>query len=505
MLSMVRGLRERASQKAAAEKQASEEGTPPREAGLLSNTTWLIGSRLVVAALGWGGTVLIARDLDLEGFGRFTLIFALLGLMSVVTDMGIGRIALSGMLEDPDGDPGAFAGTYIVLRTVMGLVGYGLVMVVVVLLGYPSEVVQATAVAAIVIVLATPSSALEVVFQSRMRMGVVGVAGVTGQVAQFALTAAIAASGGGTVLYYAIPAVLAEVVMLAWKIPAARRLMRIRLRVDLRVWRRLLVEAIPLTLGIGLATLYYRVDSVMLSKLDTFEAVGIYGVSYKFIDIVHFAGTAVTVPLLTLLVRAWPDDVAEFRSVLRRGAMIIAILGGGGVVGLVGFAAPLTTALYGADYAAGEHATRLLVLAEFLALFSTLGLTCLIAMSRHRIYPAVMLVGLTLNVGANLVLIPRYSYEGAAAATLGAEVLVVAVLWWLVRREGNVWPVGLGRLAVIPVAVAVGLGVGWVADLALPWVPAALAAGLAYLAVAFLGGVGRAAGIELPTRTKVDA
>ncbi|WP_323793450.1 flippase, partial [Nocardioides sp.] len=427
MLSLVRSLRERASLKAAAEQRAADDGTPPPEAGLLNNTTWLIGSRLVVAGLGWGGTVLIARDLDLEGFGRFTLIFAVLGLMSIVTDMGIGRIALSGMLDDPDGDPGGFAGAYIVLRTVMGLVGYGLVMLIVMLLGYPSEVVQATAVAAIVIVLATPSSALEVVFQSRMRMGVVGVAGVTGQVAQFALTAAIAASGGGTVLYFTIPAVLAEIVILAWKIPAARKLMRIRLRVDLRVWKRLLVEAIPLTLGIGLATLYYRVDSVMLSKLDTFDAVGIYGVSYKFIDIVHFAGTAVTIPLLTLLVRAWPDDTEEFRSVMRRGAMIVGLLGGGAVVGLVGFAAPLTTALYGADYAVGEHATRVLVVAEFLALYSTLGLTCLIAMSRHRVYPVVMLVGLSLNVGANLVLIPRYSYEGAAAATLGSEILVVAV------------------------------------------------------------------------------
>ena len=505
MLSVVRGLRGRAQQKADTERRAAEDGTPPPEAGLLNNTTWLVGSRLVVAALGWGGTVLIARDLDLDGFGRFTLIFAVLGLMSIVTDMGIGRIALSGMLADPDEDPGGFAGAYIALRMVMGLVGYGLVMLIVVLLGYPAEVVQATAVAALVIVLATPSSALEVVFQSRMKMGVVGVAGVTGQVAQFALTAAIAASGGGTVLYYAVPAVLAEVVMLAWKIPAARKIMRIRLRIDLRVWKRLLVEAIPLTLGIGLATLYYRVDSVMLSRLDTFDAVGIYGISYKFVDIVHFVGTAVTVPLLTLLVRAWPDDAAEFRSVLRRGAMICGLLGGGAVVGLVGFAAPLTTALYGADYAVGEDATRLLVLAEFLTLFSMLGLTCLIAISKHRVYPVVMLIGLTLNVSANLVLIPRYSYEGAAAATLGAEVLVVGTLWFLVRRECNAWPFGLSRLLVIPVAVAVGLAVGWGLDQVLPWVPAALAAGLAYLAVAFLGGIGRAAGIELPRRTTVDA
>lgn len=474
---------------------------PPEEKGLLTNTSWLIGSRLVVGLLGWAGTVLIARHLTVTEFGRFTIIFTVLGLMSVVTDMGIGRIALRGMIGSPDDDPAAFAGAYVMLRTIMGVVGYGLVMLVVVLLGYPAEVVKATAVAAIVIVLATPSSALDVVFQARMRMGVVSVAVATGQLAQFALTAAIVAAGG-TVLLFTIPAVLAEVVILAFKIPAANKILRIRLRIDMRAWKAMLREALPLTLGIGLATIYYRVDSVMLSRLDTFDSVGIYGVSYKFIDIVHFAATAVTVPLLTLLVRAWPDDLPAFRDALRRGGMVLGIIGGLSVVGLFGFPAQLTSLLYGESYAVGAHATRLLILAQFLTLFASLGLTCLIAMGRHRVYPLVMLVGLALNVVANTVLIPRYSYEGAAAATLGAEVVVVCLMWILVSRERLLRPIGLRPLLLVPVAVIVALGAGWSADLVLPWVLAAMVATLAYLAVIVLGGVTSAAGIDVPLHRK---
>ncbi|MAS55460.1 MAG: hypothetical protein CMJ44_12710 [Pimelobacter sp.] len=493
---MLTNLRARL-QRSAPEPGEQDPQGPVQETGLLANTSWLIGSRLVMAALGWAGTLLIARHLSLDEFGRFTIIFTVLGLMSVVTDMGIGRIALRGMLDADGSDPGSFAGTYIALRTLMGVVGYGLVMLIVVLLGYPAEVVHATAVAAIVIVLATPSSALDVVFQSRMKLGVVSIAGASGQVAQFALTAAIA-TAGGTVLYFTIPAVVAQVVVLAYKIPAANRIIPLRLHVDLVVWRMLLKEGIPLTLGIGLATIYYRVDSVMLSRLDDFVAVGIYGVSYKFIDIVHFAATAVTVPLLTLLVRSWPDDLDAFRDAMRRGALLLGLVGGLAVVGLVGFPAQLTTALYGAPYAVGEHATRLLILAQFLTLFTTLGLTCLIALGRHKTYPLVMLVGLVLNAGANAVLIPRYSYEGAAAATLAVEVLVVGVMWWLVRRESRIWPIGLRGLGVVPVAVAAGLVAGWTVLIVLPWVVAAAAAVIAYLAVAMVGGLMSGAGIDVP-------
>ncbi len=476
-------------------------GSDDGERGLLANTSWLLASRLAQAVLGWGGTVLIARSLDLAEFGRFTIIFTVLGLMSIVTDMGIGRIAVRGMLGDPDREPEEFAGAYIALRMMLGLLGYVLMLAVVLVLHYPPEVVKASAVAGIVVVLATPSAALDVVFQARMRLNTVSLASVGGLTAQFALTAAIAAAGG-TLLLFTIPAILCQVVILAWKWPAAHRLVKIRLRVDLALWRSLLKEAIPLTLGFGLATIYYRVDSVMLSMLDTFESVGIYGVSYKFIDIVHFAATAVTVPLLTLLVRAWPDDVPAFRDAVRRGAMLIAVLSGMALVGLLGFAADVTTLLYGAPYAVGEHATRVLVVAQVLTLFAQLALTCLVAVERHRQYPLVMLVGLGLNVGANFVLIPRFSYEGAAAATLASEVVVVSVLWWLLHRERSLWPLHLGRLVVMPIAVAVALVVGWAVDLVVPWEIAASAAVATFLVVSSLLGLTAAAGVDVAALVK---
>ncbi len=195
-----------------------------------ANTRTLLASRLVQAVLGWVCAVLIARTLSLEDFGEFTLVFTVLGMMSIVTDLGIGRLAVRGMVGD---DPVAFAGSYLVLRTLLGLVGYVVALLVVVLGGYPTSCSWATAVAGIVVVLATPSSALDVVFQARHRVGVIGVMDTAGMLAQAALTAAIAA-GGGTLLLFTIPAVLYQVVVLAWKLPAAHRLVPVRPRVDVR-------------------------------------------------------------------------------------------------------------------------------------------------------------------------------------------------------------------------------------------------------------------------------
>ena len=466
--------------------------------GLVGNVGALLGSRLIQAVLGWSGTLLIARTLSLEEFGRFTVIFTVLGLMSIVTDLGIGRIAVRGMLGEGKADVETFAGTYIALRSSLGIIGYLLALLVVIVAGYPREVVVAMAVAGTIVLLATPSAALDVVFQSRMRMGTVGAAEAVGITAQFALTAAIAAAGVGTVLLFTIPAVLFEIVVLARKIPAARRLIAIRPRIDFPVWRSLLREALPLSIGFGLATVYSRVDALMLSKIDGFGAVGIYGVSYRFIDVVHFVSTAVTVPLLTLLVRSWPDDLPQFRDVMRRGAMLLGLLGGLACVGLLGFARPLTGTLYGSDYTPGAVTTQVLVIAEMFTFAASLAMICLVAVDRNRGYPLVMLCGLIFNVALNFILIPMYSYHGAGVATLISNVFVTGVLVFFVTRIDGVLPIGLGRLVVAPVSIVGAVAVGWSADLVMPWVVAAAIASITYLGLVTALGLTKCAGIHLP-------
>ena len=457
-----------------------------------ANTGALLASRLVQAVLGWVCAVLIARSLSLEDFGEFTLVFTVLGMMSIVTDLGIGRLAVRGMVGD---DPVAFAGSYLVLRTLLGLVGYAVALLVVVLSGYPSELVWATAVAGIVVVLATPSSALNVVFQARHRVGVIGLMDTVGMLAQAALTAAIAA-GGGTLLLFTIPAVLYQVVVLAWKLPAAHRLVPVRPRIDVPQWRAMLREAVPLSIGFGLATVYVKVDGVLLSHLAGFEAVGVYGVSYKFIDIVHFVSTAVTLPLVPLLVTTWSVDMPAFRDALRRGALLLGLLGGLALTGLLPFIGQATGLLYGEEFTPGADTTRLLAVAEMLAFATALAVSCLISAGRNRVYPVVMLVGLALNIALNLALIPRWSYLGSGIATLVTNALVLAALWWLMLRLPGVRPLGLGRLLAVPVALAAGVGTGLALDRVAPWPLAGAAGALVYLAIAHVTRLVRDSGLR---------
>ncbi len=91
---------------------------PSPAAALVSNTGSLLASKVVVATLSWIGTVLIARSLSLPAWGQYSFVFSFLGILTIVTNSVNSRVAIRGLLDDPD--PSRFAGTYIVLRAALG-------------------------------------------------------------------------------------------------------------------------------------------------------------------------------------------------------------------------------------------------------------------------------------------------------------------------------------------------------------------------------------------------
>ena len=81
--------------------------------------------------------------------------------------------------------------------------------------------------------------------------------------------------------------------------------------------------------------------------------------------------------------------------------------------------------------------------ARALHFFTLLAFTTLVAVKRNRLYPIAMLLGVVVNIGLNLILIPEYGYMGSGWATVVTEVLVLA----RARRRRRPDP----RAAAVPV------------------------------------------------------
>jgi O-antigen/teichoic acid export membrane protein len=121
-------------------------------------------------------------------------------------------------------------------------------------------------------------------------------------------------------------------------------------------------------------------------------------------------------------------------------------------------AAQVIRLLYGERFVQAAPAARLLVVGAALMALVILGIFLLTAAEKQRRYPAVALFGLALNVGLNLLLIPRLSYYGSAIATVITWAVTVVLLWVVVARSMPVRGLlplrDLASLAVVIAAVA---------------------------------------------------
>jgi O-antigen/teichoic acid export membrane protein len=112
----------------------------------------------------------------------------------------------------------------------------------------------------------------------------------------------------------------------------------------------------------------------------------------------------------------------------------------------------------------------------------------LIAVGQQRFLTRAFVIGVTFNIVANLYMIPRYGFAGAAVVTILSEWSLLFPFYYAVRRyvAPLPWVDLLWRQAV----AALGMGVTAVLLRGQPWLAAALSS-LVYLALLLLLGAFR--------------
>ena len=120
---------------------------------MLSGAGVLVVGRYIVAALSWGVTLIVVRELSVSDFGRYQLIFSLLAIVGFIADLRLSRIVLRDVMEVEGAAAGEIIGSYLGMRLVIGVVSYGAAMAWVLIGGYPHTVVIGTAIAFLGVVL----------------------------------------------------------------------------------------------------------------------------------------------------------------------------------------------------------------------------------------------------------------------------------------------------------------------------------------------------------------
>jgi O-antigen/teichoic acid export membrane protein len=462
----------------------------PVAAAAARGVSKLAGGRGVVMALQFVTMALLASHLGPAGLGVYTFGVAAAAVFKVLPNFGMVQVVTRDVAQAPERERELLP-NLLYLRSAVGVASYGLLAAGMLTLGFGEEERRAALIAGLILLIAF--DAFRASLEVRLRVGWVSIADIVEAVVTVAATFVLMERDAGVESFlwlYAAMKLLNAAIVTA----AALRLGTFAWRFAPETWRPVLRAAIPLGVAGVLMALYYRLDVVILARLQPAADVGQYGAAYRFLE----AFTVVPAIAMSVLAPVLARSVVEGVPVLQRRYgqavhLITVVAIGVAVVGTM-TAWRVLPALPGfGAFDGGGVALSILAPAMGLIFLGTVVQGALISGHLQRRLLTLAAIGLAFNVVLNLVLIPLFSYVGAAAATTATEVLLMGLSIREVRRRMDLrWPVQ--RLWPALAAGAAAAAVLAVAYLVNPFLQ--LAAGVAvYAAVVFASGALRRADV----------
>jgi PST family polysaccharide transporter len=247
----------------------------------------------------------------------------------------------------------------------------------------------------------------------------------------------------------------------ATRVRLRRRAGPLRWRPTRATGRVLLAESLGYALSSTMSSVYARIDVLFLRVLRGEAAVGLYGAAVRLTEGVLGVGGVVMNTL-------YPRAVTESRTSPRRasvfahralriaGALLVPAAFGAAAAG-----APLLAWVSGPTFQASDVLMSLLGLVPLVGFVATVSTAFGLAIQgRTRALLGATAFGAAVNVGANVVAIPAFGTEGAAATTVLAQAVVALAGFRASRPPLHAHPVRAYAGWLLPSVAMAALVVG---------------------------------------------
>ena len=414
----------------------------------MRNSALVLGARVVSRLVALVMVVRLATYLGADGYGHYTSLVAYSALVSVVADLGLSPLYTRESARDAERQP-SFLGTLMGGKLALSAACALLLSITLLWSGLGALLVPGIA----LLVATTYAQLLRNTFYAIGRLEFEAVAIVVETAIQaglIVLGARLRADVGFFVWAYA--ASYGFTVVYCLGVITLLRQGGLRLAFDWPMLRSWLKLAFPFALGSLLTNLYFKSDVPILQHLRPFAEVGWYQFAYKPFEALQFvplAIQAVVYPVLGVYHRTSPEQLDRAYA---RFFKVLVVLGWPLTIGTFVLVHPIG-ALFRL-YPQSEPSLRILSLA-IVFLFANSAFTAMLyAIDRQSRFAWTTAIAVVVNVGLNLIIIPRFGYLGASATTVVTEAAFSVAGWWFVARVHRLrwlrvsWRVLLAGLAM---------------------------------------------------------
>jgi O-antigen/teichoic acid export membrane protein len=477
-------------------RERSDDPTVKRVA---KNSLLPMGLQLVNRLIDFAFAMLMLRILAPEMAGRYSFAVAFIGYFDILVRFGLGTLLTREVAKERS-HGNKYLSTVTVLRGLLWLLSLPLMTFVVLVYALSGQmtpdIVIAIALFAVGLVFSNLADGFSAVFYAYEKMEYPAAIATVTAVTRVSLGALILLMGWGFVGLAGVSIVANVVSATILGVLMIRHCFRPHPEWDPKAGRWMMRTSFPLMINLLLATVFFRIDVLILKPMKGDTVVGYYTAALKYVDgllIIPQYFTQAIFPLMSRYAQSARDSLMRAYVLSLRLLIMVALPI---AVGIFFVAEGLIMLLGGAEYLP-DSGIALQIIIWFLPFSFVNSVTqyVLIAIDQQRFLTKAFLIGATFNIVANLLVIPVFSYKGAAVVTILSEIVLLVPFYYAVRKH-------LGSLPWVSltwqpaVASAVMAAVLWLLR-GIPWFLLIPVGGVVYLVVLIVVGAFRQPDMDL--------
>ena len=369
--------------------------------------------------------VYLARILAPANFGKIGFAQAVVAYFMLPVNLGLTILGVREVARDK-GSIDKYASNIVTLRLTLALFSFGSLLAFIIFIPQSDEVKYL--ILAYGLTLFSSALLTEWLFQGIEKMQFMGIARVLDKLLYGVLIFLLVRSSNELLLipYLWLAGSLVGTGFLIFVF--VRRFGKLRLRFNFSFWKSLMRRALPMGAATIMIQIYYNFDVVMLGFIKGDKVVGWYNASYKLILLFWGFIPIFVNAVFPLMSRYYKESQEKLRTLISSATRLLSTValpvGVGGTI----LARPIMGLLYGEKFDPGIICFQILIWSVVIICIRCIYEQSFLACNLEKRFMWGVGLGALTNIGLNIILIPRFSLKGAAAATVISEFVFSAYL-----------------------------------------------------------------------------
>jgi len=400
---------------------------------IVKNTAFTFSGDLLSKFLTMILTIFITRFFSEVEFGKLSFVLSFTGLFTILIDLGIQLLIIRNMACDKK-NASKYISNAIMLKVVSSFIVFWLIVLTINLMDYPSETKLAVYLGALIIIFDSLAGSLGSVFNAFEELKYPAINKVIRVFLRFCITLPLLFLGYGL-----IPVLLAylivQIVNLFMYWYQSRKFIKLEFKPDYQLMKKLIIGGFPFLMSAAFVTVYFRIDITMLSIMKGDAVVGWYSASYNLIDAIISLTMALNTALLPVAIIYFNESKEKLIKLYRTAVKVLFSISLPIAVGGTLLAQNIILFLYKQKYYNSIIALQILLWVLIPLFMNYLLGNLLIAIKKEKYGVPALFMNCVVNIGLNLILIPKYSYVGAAISTVVSEIVYFLMYYYIISKN----------------------------------------------------------------------